>query len=92
MDFEVAIIGTDYAEVEIQSNPNSTLIDLATYDSLFVQTIHFTNISRGKYIILAYCPYKNLKNNIVSKVIDYSGVSRNYDLYFDKRFFFQGYL
>lgn len=85
-DFEVAIIGTDYAKVEIRNYPDSTYVTSETYDAEFVQSLHFTKLTRGKYYIIGYCPYSSLKNNTVYVIIDFPGHASSCALYFEKKY------
>jgi hypothetical protein len=83
-DFVVCIYGTDYAEIEIYKQyGDSSLVTTGVYDCNEVQSLHFTNIKSGKYLITAVCNYPSLKENKLSKSVTYDGLITSYLLSFE---------
>lgn len=85
-DFEVSIVGTNYAKVSIHKlYGDSSLVIYDTFDSEYVSSLHYTNISSGKYRITAECNHQNLKYNTVQQEVTYNGRSASYSLYFERK-------
>lgn len=89
-DFEICVIGTDYAKIKVVNYSDSSYVASFTFDAQELgynsdgqSCIHTSQIKAGKYVVFATCPYSMFKDTVLSQIVDYSGCYEGITIYFD---------